>query len=99
MQYVNWISNYLLGVVFLATGGTVGLSHANSYFPDFDKRIERFPRNINSKCGNDFVFDYLGATSEINRQQLSRLMKQINIGHNVSLSSKDCSKVYTYLIK
>jgi len=87
---MNLISIYLLGVVVCAT---VGLSHVNSYFTDSGKRIRRLPRHVNSKCGIDFIFDYFGVRSEIDRQKLSRLMKRINIGSDdASFSSTDCSK-------
>jgi len=93
MKCMNWISIYLLGVVFLTTSATVGLSHRSLFSWTNDKRVIRSARNnTTSKCGTDFIFDYLGATSEINRAQLSILMKQINIGHGISHRSTDCSK-------
>ena len=89
MKCMNWISIYLLGVVFLTTSVADGVSRGASH-----KSIIRSARSINSKCGTDFLFDYLGAKSKIDRAQLSILMKQLSIGHDVTNRSSDCSKVF-----
>ena len=94
MQFINCISVIIFGMVFCTATVSFGPSYIYSYFPDSDKRIQRLPRNINSKCGTDFLFDYLGVRSEINRAHLSILMKQISIGYDVSHKSTDCNKVF-----
>ena len=94
MLFANWVSLLVFGMVFCTATVSFGLSHISSHFPDSGKMIQRLPRNINSKCGTDFIFDYFGVRSEINRTHLSILMKKISIGYDVRHKNTDCNEVF-----
>ena len=93
MVVTNWISIYLLGVLFHTTSGSFDLPYGGLLVQKSEKRTLRYPRSIQSSCGTDSIFNSLGVTNEMNRTSLSILMKKIDIGNDIDNKNMNCNKV------
>ena len=93
MELSHLLKIYLFGVLFYTTTAKVSWVEAG-LGPKSEKRITRSTRSMNSKCGVDYVFDYLSVANGVNRTNLAYLMKQMNIGNDADSKHRSCNKVH-----
>ena len=60
------------------------------------QKMSRRQRSVNSKCGTDFIFDYLKSTNGMNRTSLKLLMKKMSIGNVATRKQSSCEKVFSW---
>lgn len=66
---------------------------AHNLGPVSNDIVRRVTRSSNSKCGTDYIFDYLNVVDGINRTNLAILMRKMNIGNDKKNGQVGCSKV------